>query len=100
MNFRNNEIEFNVIRNIENARITAFENGCKAFAFTTEYNNGPIEVICGSGIHYYIYYIHKNKVEINLYRNYLKLFHGQMAIENGKEFIIFPTRLEYASLIR
>lgn len=100
MIFGNSDIEFSIIRDIENARIKAYENECKAFAFTTEYNNGPIEVTRSSGIHYYIYYIHKNKVEINLYRNYLNLFHGQMVIENGEKFIIFPTQLEYASMVR
>ena len=97
---RNDDLEFRIIKDIENARLAAFSYGCKAFAFTPiAGNNGPTKVQTNA-ITYDIFYIHKSSKWIKYCQKYLKLFYGQIAFENGKEFIIFPTRLEYASLIR
>lgn len=98
----NRDFEFVIIKDIENARLAAYEKGCKAFAFT----NGPtgsIEVRTGV-VNYYTYYVHKHNTMIKYYKKYLTIFGGQIVWEkNGKtenETIVFPTRLEYASLIR
>ena len=99
MIFGNSDIEFSIIRDIENARIKAYKNGCKAFAFTTT-DDGLYEITCKSGIRYCMLYIRKNKTDIKMISKYVKLFQGQLAWKDGKEFIIFPTRLEYASMIR
>ena len=99
MIFGNSDIEFSIIRDIENARIKAYENGCKAFAFATT-DDGQCTITRESGIRYRMLYIRKNKTDIKMISKYVKLFQGQLAWEDGKEFIIFPTRLEYASMIR
>lgn len=99
MIFGNSDIEFSIIRDIENARIKAYEKGCKAFAFATT-TDGIYEITRESGIRYHVLYIRKNKTDIKMISNYVKIFQGQLALRDGKEIIIFPTRLENASMVR